>query len=105
MHLSTIQKIQIFKSTYPQEHENYFSEKLSTDFATIQIIDFGKGIPVDEQPFLFNRYYRGTNTKDTQGSGLGMAIAQDIIQAHDGVVYIKSKEGEGTTISIILPLQ
>lgn len=106
IHNSENTDIQINLSTgYPQEYENYFSEKLSTDFATIQIIDFGKGIPVDEQPFLFNRYYRGTNTKDTQGSGLGMAIAQDIIQAHDGVVYIKSKEGEGTTISIVLPLQ
>lgn len=105
IHNSENTDIQIKLSTgYPQEHATYFFEKLSTDFVTIQIIDFGKGIPVDEQPFLFNRYYRGTNTKHTQGSGLGMAIAQDIIQAHDGVVYIKSKEGEGTTISIVLPL-
>lgn len=70
----------------------------------IKIQDNGKGIEEAELEKVFDRYYRGTNTGGTHaGSGLGMAIAKDIIQKHGGDITIQSMLGEGTTIDIQLP--
>ena len=58
-----------------------------------------------EQTELFNRYYRGTNTKEKpEGSGLGLAIAKQIIILHNGNIAVQSRQGEGTRFTIILPL-
>lgn len=71
------------------------------DVITIQ--DDGIGIDANELPYIFERYYRGTNTSDALGSGLGMAISRDIIKAHGGTVTVTSERGLGTTIHIQLP--
>ena len=69
----------------------------------VTIKDNGKGIEEEELEKVFDRYYRGTNTGTTHaGSGLGMAIAKDIIQKHGGDITIHSTAGEGTTIDIQL---
>ncbi|MBU5484647.1 HAMP domain-containing histidine kinase [Clostridium sp. MSJ-11] len=69
----------------------------------IFIIDNGKGIKEEDLKYIFERYYRGTNTgKRHKGSGLGMAIAKDIVEAHDGVINIESEFGVGTKIEIVL---
>lgn len=71
----------------------------------ISVRDSGIGISEAEQAELFNRYYRGTNTKEkTEGSGLGLAIAKQIIVLHGGEISVKSKIGEGTEFSIRLPV-
>jgi signal transduction histidine kinase len=73
------------------------------DKVHIFISDNGKGIKEEELKYIFERYYRGTNTgKRHKGSGLGMAIAKDIVKAHDGIINIKSQTGIGTEIEIIL---
>ena len=69
----------------------------------IFIRDNGKGINETEQAELFNRYYRGTNTKERpEGSGLGLAIAKQIIVLHSGEITVRSKLGEGTEFTIFL---
>lgn len=68
----------------------------------IEIKDNGKGINEKNLENLFNRYYRGTNTEDHKGSGLGMSIAKEVIAAHDGQITVDSKLNKGTTIRIIL---
>lgn len=69
----------------------------------IFIIDKGKGIDDVEIKRIFDRYYRGTNTGTKhKGSGLGMVIARDIVEAHNGSITIKSQLGVGTEIEIIL---
>ncbi|WP_315116494.1 HAMP domain-containing sensor histidine kinase [uncultured Clostridium sp.] len=69
----------------------------------ISIMDNGKGIKGEDLKYIFERYYRGTNTgKRHKGSGLGMAIAKDIVEAHDGIINIESEFGVGTKIEIIL---
>ena len=70
---------------------------------TITIQDDGTGIDAKDLPYIFERYYRGTNTTDALGSGLGMAISRDIIKAHGGTVTVTSERGSGTTIRIELP--
>ncbi len=70
----------------------------------ICISDNGIGMSNKEQSELFNRYYRGTNTKEKpEGSGLGLAIAKQIITLHNGNISVKSKRGEGTRFTIVLP--
>lgn len=70
----------------------------------ISVRDNGIGISETEQAELFTRYYRGTNTKEkTEGSGLGLAIAKQIVVLHGGDIAVKSKSGEGTEFSILLP--
>ncbi|MFJ7951962.1 sensor histidine kinase [Lysinibacillus sp. NPDC096418] len=76
--------------------------KVRVDTDSITISDNGKGIAEEDLEHIFERYYRGTNTEHTIGTGLGTAIARDIIEAHDGTVSITSKENEGTTVSIYL---
>lgn len=73
--------------------------RVDEDVVTIQ--DDGNGIAESELPYIFERYYRGTNTDDARGSGLGMAISRDIIEAHGGKIEVESSQGQGTTIRII----
>lgn len=67
----------------------------------ITIHDNGKGISPEDESQVFDRYYRGTNTGQRRGTGLGMAIARDIIVAHGGEVKLASEVGEGTTIKVL----
>ncbi|WCN36300.1 sensor histidine kinase [Aneurinibacillus uraniidurans] len=76
-------------------------EKKERTYITIK--DNGKGIQKEELERIFDRYYRGTNTGELhKGSGLGMAIARDIIWAHDGEIKINSEIGCGTMVEIQL---
>lgn len=73
---------------------------------SIQISDNGTGMSPREQSELFNRYYRGTNTKEKpEGSGLGLAIAKQIITLHKGNISVRSEPGEGTCFTITLPTE
>ncbi|MGL4774012.1 MAG: sensor histidine kinase [Clostridium sp.] len=73
------------------------------DKTHITISDNGKGISKEDLEHIFDRYYRGTNTGEFhKGSGLGMAIAKEVINAHNGDIIIKSELGKGTYIEIVL---
>ena len=77
----------------------------STDGWLIQVIDAGQGIPANELPGLFNEFKR-TSVKTTGGessTGLGLAIAKKIVEAHAGVIWVESKIGVGSTFSFTLP--
>ena len=76
--------------------------------ATIQteVIDSGKGIKKEEQPFLFN-YFQKTSTLSTEGetnTGLGLAIVKKVIQAHNGTVGVNSEYAKGSTFYFTLPI-
>lgn len=77
----------------------------SAEKLQITIADNGKGMSEEERKRLFERYYRGTST-DTPagGTGLGMAIAKQLIAAHGGEIAVRSAIGQGTTITVALPL-
>ena len=76
------------------------------DEARISVTDTGPGIPEEDQPHVFDRFYRvdRARSKARGGSGLGLAISREIVEAHDGRVELKSKLGEGSTFRIILPI-
>ena len=82
-----------------------FLDKKEQD-AIIRIVDNGIGIPKEDIPRLFERFYRvdKARTRELGGTGLGLSIAQQIIEVHQGKIKINSNEGEGTEAVIILPL-
>ena len=74
------------------------------DVATLQIKDTGAGIYKNDLPHIFDRYYRGSKTDKTFGSGLGLSIAKAIISAHHGQIQAQSQIGKGSDFTISLPL-
>jgi signal transduction histidine kinase len=75
------------------------------DEVEILVRDTGPGIPADELPHIFERFYRGTNTGEARasGSGLGLAIARSIVDMHAGTIEVSSELGRGTEFRILLP--
>lgn len=71
----------------------------------MEVSDQGPGIPEEDLPFLFERFYKAdkSRTRGRSGTGLGLAIAKNIIDAHRGNISVKSKLGQGTTFSFFLP--
>jgi two-component system, OmpR family, sensor kinase len=74
--------------------------------AILDITDQGPGIPNEHQPYVFDRFYRVDKARSRAwgGAGLGLSIARWAVEAHGGELTLKSKEGEGTTFRISLPL-
>ena len=75
------------------------------DFALLTIQDTGIGIPEEDLPLIFNRFYRvdKARTRDEGGSGLGLSICRQIAEAHKGKIEVESKLGVGTRFKIRLP--
>jgi len=72
----------------------------------IEVADGGAGIPLEEQGRIFEDLYRGENACETEGSGLGLALARRIVQLHGGEISLRSNpvQGRGTVFSIRLPV-
>lgn len=77
---------------------------LSRDSYTvrIEVRDWGVGIKEDELPFVKEKFYKGSSKQ--RGSGIGLAVTDEIVRMHGGTLNIASKYGEGTTVTITLPL-
>ena len=72
------------------------------DFGVVQIRDFGQGIPADELPFVKKKFFKGSSKQ--RGAGIGLAVCNEIVTMHNGELNIESEYGEGTTVSIYIPL-
>jgi signal transduction histidine kinase len=67
----------------------------------IEVEDTGEGIPVEHVPFLFDAFYRADKVQ--KGSGLGLAVARTIVEAHGGKIWVESTPGKGSRFCFILP--
>ncbi len=72
---------------------------------TFAVVDTGRGIPEEDLPYVFERFYKADKARTRQhgGTGLGLAIAKHIIDAHQGKMTVHSRLGEGTTFRFTLP--
>jgi len=85
------------------EDEIAISAAVEEEDLIIIIRDTGEGIPPEDLPYVFDRFWRGDKSRSTQGHGLGLAISRGLVQAHSGRINVQSVEGEGTIFRITLP--
>jgi len=74
------------------------------DQAHIEVSDTGIGISPEHLPHIFERFYRVEQSRSQRGTGLGLSLAKQIVQAHEGSMEVKSEPGKGTTITLWLPV-
>ena len=79
----------------------------SDDHVKIEVRDTGAGVPPDQLPHIFEKFYQADNQRaaSAPGTGLGLAIAKEIVEAHRGQISCDSVLGEGTTFTLLLPTQ
>jgi two-component system sensor histidine kinase BaeS len=79
--------------------------KDKSDHVLLIVEDTGIGIPSEEIPKVFERFYRVDKSRSRKpgGSGIGLTIAKKLVEAHQGSVCLKSKEGKGTTVYVSIP--
>ena len=81
-------------------------ENINHNIVRIRIEDTGIGIPEDERPFIFERFYRVEKSRSRQygGTGLGLAIVKMLVELHGGTISVFSEVGKGTKFEIIFPV-
>ncbi|NOZ07232.1 MAG: cell wall metabolism sensor histidine kinase WalK [Chloroflexi bacterium] len=80
------------------------SAEQAGDEVIIAVRDTGAGIPADDLPRIFERFYRADRSRSGGGTGLGLSIAKHIVQAHGGRIWAESIEGRGSTFYFSLPV-
>ncbi len=75
-------------------------------FAQLEVEDTGIGVPPEELPRLFERFHRveGAGGRSFEGSGIGLALVQELVKLHGGTIAVRSAVGEGTTFTVRIPL-
>lgn len=73
-------------------------------FVIVQVADTGPGIPKEELPRVWEELYRGQGARGVPGSGLGLALVRAIVERHGGQIRLRSRAGQGTVVTVSLPL-
>jgi signal transduction histidine kinase len=76
----------------------------AADAAVLQVRDTGPGIPADELPRIFDRLFRGDTSRAERGLGLGLSLVKAVVEAHGGMVEVRSQLGHGSTFLVSLPV-
>jgi len=85
--------------------EIQISLRAEGDQVILQVTDQGPGIPPEDQPHIFDKFYRGKNIgSNIAGSGLGLAIVKNIVESHQGRIWVESALGKGSSFFIVLPV-
>lgn len=91
----------------PENSRILVSSEESDDAVIIQVADQGMGIPEDELPHIFDKFYRSKNAKSStiKGSGLGLYLAKYFVELHNGTISVDSRPGVGSTFTVSLSAQ
>jgi hypothetical protein len=84
------------------EHLTDLVSKVDDDHVVFTVSDTGAGIPPEDVPHLFDRYWQGSHSRDL-GAGLGLSISRGIAEAHGGEIAVTSRPGQGATFTIRIP--
>lgn len=89
----------------PEQGVISFTMEPEQDQVIMRIHDNGPGIPPSDLPYVFDKFFRASNAPDSlPGTGLGLSIVKSIVESHNGRVWVDSKLGNGTSFSVVLPL-
>jgi two-component system phosphate regulon sensor histidine kinase PhoR len=89
----------------PAGGEITITTRVLEESVAVDITDTGIGIPVEDVPRVFERFYKGDKARTGEGTGMGLAISKHVIEAHGGNISVESEEGKGSIFSFSLPLQ
>ena len=94
-----------FKFTFEGEIRVETRPSVGDEHAEVTIRDTGTGIPADELPHLFDRFRRveGARGRSIEGSGIGLALVQELVKAHGGGIRVASQVGRGTAVTVSIP--
>jgi two-component system phosphate regulon sensor histidine kinase PhoR len=81
------------------------TSRVLEDSVVVNIADTGIGIPREDLGRVFERFYKGDKARTREGTGMGLAIAKHVVEAHGGSIWVRSQEGNGSTFSFSLPFQ
>ena len=81
--------------------------KFDLGYLEVSIMDNGKGVPEQDLPFIFDKFYqsKNQNIQKPEGSGLGLAICKQIVENHNGNIWVKNNEKSGATFGFKLPFK
>jgi two-component system phosphate regulon sensor histidine kinase PhoR len=89
----------------PKDGHIVLSARAEVDQIILQVSDNGPGIPPQDQPYIFDKFYRASNVpEDVPGTGLGLAIVKSIVENHRGRIWVESMPGKITTFTVVLPV-
>jgi two-component system sensor histidine kinase KdpD len=88
----------------PPESPISIGARVNEGNVVIYVTDRGPGIPQEEQSRIFDKFYRGTKEQNLKSTGMGLAIAREIVRAHGQEIQVSSKPGEGSEFFFSLPL-
>lgn len=74
-----------------------------SSYQIVKVIDSGLGITADELPYLFERFYQGHSDRQAKGSGLGLYLSRQIIEAHNGIIWAENRSPNGALFGFRLP--
>jgi two-component system, OmpR family, sensor kinase len=89
----------------PSGHPIEISAGIDSEQVVVAVEDHGIGIPAKDLDRLFERYHRGSNVSGIVGTGVGLYLVKMVVDLHDGTIAVKSKEGEGTRVTVRLPIK
>ena len=91
------------------DHNGFINLKLEVDqkWVTLDVSNGGEGIPVDAQDHIFDRFYRGSRSRDRKkdGFGLGLSLAREISRVHGGELSLVQSDSKSTTFRLTLPVK
>ncbi|MFN7013628.1 MAG: ATP-binding protein [Bacteroidia bacterium] len=89
----------------PENKEIWVKSELVNNNLKIDVIDKGIGIPDEDKPHMFERFFRANNAGNIQGTGLGLNIVKKYIELMDGTITFESQYGKGTTFTVMIPIK
>jgi signal transduction histidine kinase len=88
----------------PENGHVTLAARASGDEIVVSVRDDGPGIPADQAPHIFDRFWHARRTARGRGVGLGLSIAKAIIEAHGGRIWVETVEGSGSTFLFTVPV-